>query len=63
MEKFGTSIDTIPVDDEHFLIKVKACVGSKFFQWVFGYNGLVKINQPEAVKSKYMKMLRNALSK
>ena len=62
IEKFRMCTDIIPVDDEHFLIKVKACVGPKFFQWVFGYDGLVRINQPETVRSKYMKMLRNALS-
>ena len=62
MEKFGMCTDTIPVDDEHFLIKVKVCVSPYFFQWVFGYNGFLKINQPEAVRSKYKKMLRKALS-
>lgn len=61
-EKFGMHTETMPVDTEHFQIKVKVCVGSKFFQWIFGYNGLVRINQPETVKLKYMKMLKNALS-
>lgn len=61
-ERFGMYTDTIPVDDEHFVIKVKACVGPKFFQWIFGYDGLVRINQPETVRSKYIKMLRNALT-
>lgn len=61
-EKFGMYTDAIPVDDEHFMIKVKACVGPKFFQWIFGYDGLVRINQPEIVRSKYIKMLKNALT-
>ena len=61
VDQFGPSVKIIEVDDEHFKAFVKICPSPTFYQWVFGWNGAMKIVAPENVHDEYKEMLMRAL--
>ena len=60
IDRFGSSVKTKRVDNEHFAADVSVAVNSVFFSWIFGFNGKVKIAAPETVKEQYAAMVRSA---
>ena len=61
IDNFGMDIDTIPVDNNHFMVSVMVCPSITFFRWVFGFNGKVRIIEPNQVRDEYKRMLRKSL--
>lgn len=61
IDRFGKSISLDEVDDEHFTITAMVCASPTFYRWVFGWNGDVKILEPETVVEEYKEMARKAL--
>lgn len=57
IDKFGSDFETIVVDDEHFKATVRVCARTTFYNWVFGFNGKIKVEGPESVKTVYKDML------
>lgn len=61
IDNFGADVDTVAVDDDHFVANVSVCTSPTFFRWVFGFGGGIKILEPENVVIEYRQMLENAL--
>ena len=61
IDKFGSDFETVVVDDEHFKATVRVCTSTTFYSWVFGFNGKIKIVEPQKVAAIYKEMLRKVL--
>jgi len=61
IDQFGTKARTKMMDQNTFRAKVKVCTGPTFYQWVFGWEGKIRITEPEDVREEYRKMLKDAL--
>lgn len=62
LDRFGTDIWMMPVDDAHFKARVKVTVSRQFFGWITGIGEDMKIQGPEHVKAEYKEYLKNVLS-
>ena len=60
IDKFGTDVETEECGEEQFKLRATVSVGTPFFNWVFGFGGMVKIEGPREVKEEYEKRLENA---
>ena len=63
IDVFGTGVRTKPVGEDRFQASVKVCVSPTFFRWVFGWDGLMKIESPSNVKARYKEMLAKELER
>lgn len=61
IDRFGGTIRTKSLDDNHFQVKVKVCAGPTFYRWVFGFGGQIIITGPDAIIEKYCEMLAGSL--
>ena len=59
----GTDIMLIPVDEEHFKVKVLVAVSPQFFGWVTGLGGMIEIAGPENVVEEYRNYLETILKR
>jgi predicted DNA-binding transcriptional regulator YafY len=62
IDRFGTGVEIFAYDQENFRIIEEVPVGKLFFNWIFGFEGKVRIKAPEDVKAQYQKQLKNAFS-
>lgn len=60
IDKFGTDVTTYACDQHSFRVVAEVAVGTVFFNWVFGFQGSVKIKSPESVKEEYRKRVITA---
>jgi len=58
IDRFGKDVSLVPVDDEHFSVRVSVQVSPQFFGWVFSLGNSVKITGPEEVVEKMKKELK-----
>lgn len=56
IDVFGQEVNTLPVDENHFIATVKACTSPTFFGWVFSFSGKIRITGPEEVVKRYQEM-------
>ena len=61
IDNFGTDFECEPVDAEHFKATVSVCTSTTFYRWVFGFNGKIKIVEPQNVTMIYKELLQKAL--
>ena len=61
IDRFGKSVVMDEIDISHFSVTVDVCASPTFYRWVFGWNGGMKILEPESVLQEYKNMLSNAL--
>ncbi len=61
VDHFGTKVRTREIDNNHFKAIVTVEPSPTFYRWVFGWNGAMKIMEPQKVKDEYQAMLRRAL--
>jgi len=61
IDNFGSELETIPVDEEHFTANVMVCTSATFYRWIFGFGGKIKIVGPDRVKTEYREMLQKSL--
>lgn len=61
IDKFGEDVTTYANDMTSFRAVVNIATSHIFYSWVFGFCGKVKIKGPEAVKQKYLEMIKSAL--
>ena len=57
IDKFGPSVHTYAGDLQNFRVIEEVAVGTVFFNWIFGFEGKVKIKGPESVKQQYREMV------
>ncbi len=58
MDKFGSDVWIIPVDNDHFEVCVDIAVSPQFYGWIFGLGDQVEIIGPDAVREG----MKNALT-
>ena len=61
IDQFGIKVQTEETDDNHFKATVSVCPSPTFYQWVFGWNGAMKILSPENILEEYRAMCRKGL--
>ena len=57
LDRFGTDIPIIQIDQEHFKTRVLVSVSKQFFGWVTGIGKDLKIEGPENVRAEYLDYL------
>lgn len=62
LDRYGTDLMMIPVDEERFKVKVPVSVSPQFFGWVTGLGDLIEIAGPENVVEEYKKYLKTILN-
>lgn len=61
LDRFGTDVQIIKVDDEHFKTPLPVVVSNQFFGWLFGLGNQAKI-LTEDVAAEYKKYLQETLA-
>lgn len=61
LDRYGTDIMLIPVDEEYFKVKVLVAVSPQFFGWVTGLGDMIEIAGPENVVEEYRNYLKTIL--
>lgn len=60
IDQFGPDVQTYAGDLQNFRVIEEVAVGKVFFNWIFGFEGKVRIKGPESVKEQYRRMVENA---
>lgn len=60
IDRFGKEVSLIPVDEEHFRVRVRVAVSQQFLGWVLALGDSVRIVAPEPVVSQMKEHLRKA---
>ncbi len=61
IDRFGPDVEIYACDQQHFRVIMKIAIGTVFFNWIFGFGGLVSIKAPEDVKEQYKNRVVNAV--
>lgn len=62
IDNFGMDVDTTPIDEEHFQVRVKVCTSPTFYRWIFGFGHSMKILGPDKVIEQYKEMCLETLA-
>ena len=60
IDKFGPDVTTYTCDKDRFLVVETVSIGTPFFNWLFGFQGKVKVLGPETVRQAYEDRVREA---
>lgn len=60
VDKFGTGVTTYEYDHNSFCMIADVSVGTAFYNWIFGFQGKVRIKGPESVRIAYEERVREA---
>ena len=60
IDRFGEEVETHELDDSTFIACVEVATSHIFYNWIFGFGGLVKIKGPEEVKAGYAELVEAA---
>lgn len=60
IDKFGTDVATYACDQHSFRVIAKVSVGTTFYNWIFGFQGKVKIKGPASVREEYKRRVMDA---
>lgn len=63
LDRFGKEVSIIPIDKEHFRVRILAAVSPQFFGWVTGIGGKIRIATPLSVQKEYREYLMNIIKK
>ncbi|MCI8320656.1 MAG: WYL domain-containing transcriptional regulator [Dorea sp.] len=63
LDRFGKEVSIIPIDKEHFRVRILAAVSPQFFGWVTGIGGKIRIAAPLSVQKEYREYLMNIIKK
>ena len=62
IDRFGPDVQTYAGDLQNFRVIEEIAVGKVFFNWIFGFEGKVRIKGPESVKKQYREMVMSAMN-
>ncbi len=62
LDKFGSSVRIIKVDDNRFRITVPVIPSPPFYAWVFQFSGKITIDGPERVKENMISFMKETMS-
>lgn len=60
IDQFGPDVRTYAGDLQNFRVIEEVAIGKVFFNWIFGFEGKVRIKGPESVREQYRQMVENA---
>lgn len=60
IDRFGPGVHTYAGDLQNFRVIEEVSIGNVFFNWIFGFEGKVRIKGSENVKEQYKRMVENA---
>ena len=60
IDQFGPNVETYACDQQNFRVIAEIAVGKVFFNWIFGFEGKVRIKAPEDVKQQYKNQVLKA---
>lgn len=61
IDKFGTDVTTYACDQNSFRVEATVSTGTTFYNWIFGFQGKVKIRNPESAREEYKALVLNAV--
>lgn len=61
IDRFGSDVSISVCDQNTVKITTEVSVGPAFFNWIFGFQGRVRITKPESVKCEYIALVRKAV--
>ncbi len=61
IDRFGKNVTIDVIDNNYFTVSVEVCASPTFYRWVFGWNGDMKILEPENVVEAYKEMAKKAI--
>lgn len=61
IDKFGQDVTTYACDQKSFRVVATVAVGTVFYNWIFGFNGKVKIKAPDIVRDEYRNLVLAAV--
>lgn len=62
LDRFGTDVWMVPVDEDHFRARVLVSVSPQFFGWVTGIGKNLRIEGPDQVRKEYLEYVENILT-
>lgn len=60
IDRFGPNVHTYAGDLQNFRVIEEVAIGNVFFNWIFGFEGKVRIKGPESVKEQYRQLVLRA---
>ena len=57
MDRFGDDVHTKPCGENCFIAEVDVSRSPRFFAWIFGFEGKIKILEPESLRNQYRNMI------
>ncbi len=63
IDKFGPNVTTYACDQHSFRVEANVSIGTTFYNWIFGFQGKVKIRKPESVREEYKKLVLEAAAR
>lgn len=60
IDRFGEGVETVILDDGHFIAMVELSASPAFFGWVFSFGGRMKITAPPCLVEEYQALARKA---
>ena len=61
VDRFGSDVEIYACDQQHFRVITEIAIGNVFFNWIFGFGGLVSIKAPEDVREQYIERVLKAM--
>lgn len=61
-DEYGNASQPYAGDLQNFRVIEEIAVGKVFFNWIFGFEGKVRIKGPESVKKQYREMVMSAMN-
>ena len=60
IDKFGNDVTVYACDQHSFRVEATVSTGTTFYNWVFGFQGKVRIKKPENIREEYKRLVLNA---
>lgn len=60
IDKFGPDVEADTLPTGRFRLRATVSIGAPFYNWIFGFRGMVKIVAPAEVKDEYKKRIEEA---
>ena len=62
IDVFGLNVTTYACDQNSFRVITNVGINQLYYNWIFGFQGKIKIKGPESIRQEYERLVRNALA-
>ncbi len=60
IDRFGNDVTVYACDQHSFRVEATVSTGTTFYNWIFGFQGKVRIKKPENIREEYKRLVLNA---